>query len=242
MYKNILTIILTISLIVPCFAIASEVQESTISVESTVNSDIEPDTVKIKFYVENSGTNLADIKNKNDKIVNAAINEIKKKLKANETIKTTAFRVNNIYSYKDKIRIFQKYEVVNGFEVKLKDLSKTSEIIKIAMDSGVKRVDNLNFYIEDGQKTCNDLMIDATKTAKERASILAGAAGEQLGKAKNINPYCSLNSNYVQRQFYTNSFMAKSATDGAGEESAVESIEPGTINVRAGVNMTYYLK
>ena len=47
--------------------------------------------LKIKFYVENSGINVTDVKAKNDKIVNTAITEIKKKLKADESVKTIKF-------------------------------------------------------------------------------------------------------------------------------------------------------
>ena len=242
--KKLFAVTILSALLIPAVAIAEPtIQESTISVDATANSDVEPDTLKVKFYVENTGTNLTDIKNKNDKIVNSAIAEIKKKLNQNESVKTIAFRVSNIYSYKDKVRIFQKYQVTNGFEVKLKDLSKASEIIKIAMDNGVKRVDNLNFYIENTQNACNNLMKEATIIAKNRANVVATTAGETLGRAKSINPYCSLKSNYVNQRVYSNALMAKSSADAMGaQEEAIETIEPGTISVRAGVNMTYYLK
>lgn len=215
--------------------------ESVISTEGTATADLEPDTVKIRFYVENQGTNLTDLKAKNDKIVSESIKAIKAQLKENEQVRTISFRVNNIYSYKDKIRIFQKYEVVNGFEVKLKDLSKTATIIKLAMDNGVKRVDNLNFYLENTENYCNSMMIEATKIAKARAYKVASAAGSEILKVKSINPYCSLNQNNITRRLYTNAMM-KSSADSAGLEEASESIEPGTISARAGVNITYYLK
>ena len=218
----------------------AEIQEATISTDVSVNSDIAPDTATIRFTVENSGMNIADIKSKNDKIVNTAISEIKKKLTTDETVKTITYRVNSVYSYKDKIRIFQKYEVTNGFEVKLKDVNKVSEIINIATSNGVKTVNNLNFSLSDGEKVCNELMAKAIKTAKTRAEFLANAAGTSTSRIKSINPYCSQNSTYVQPRYLTNAMMKSVSMDSAGE--AVESIEPGSINVRAGVNMTYYLK
>ncbi len=221
---------------------SAEIEDPVLSVEVNLNSEIEPDTATVKFFVVNSGTNVNEIKTKNDKIVNTAIAEIKKKLNSNESVKTIAYRVNNIYSYKDKIRIFQKYEVTNGFQVKIKDLSKIADIIKIATDNDVKRVDSLNFYVENSEEACNKLMAQAIKTAKNRVNYLAGAAGVQVARLKNINPYCSLNSNYVQQRLYN--AMAKSvmADGAASEESAIESIEPGTINFSARVNMSYYLK
>lgn len=238
--KKMLVLFISLSLFMfP--ALALDIQEATISTDSSVNSDVEPDCALIRFSVENSGINLADIKAKNDKIVNNAITEIKKKLGANDTVKTTTYHINNVYSYKDKIRIFQKYEVTNGFEVKIRDISKVSEIINVAMNNGVKNVNNVSFSLSDGEKVCNELMARAIKTAKNRAEYLASAAGTSILRIKSINPYCSQNSTYIQPRLFANSAM-KSAQSGAMDEGAVESIEPGAINVRAGVNMTYYLK
>ena len=110
------------------------------------------------------------------------------------------------------------------------------------MDNGIKRVDNLNFYIENSEGACNNLMKEATVIAKNRASIVATSAGAVLGKPKSIHPYCSLNNNYINRNVYSNAMMAKASMDGAAEQETIESIEPGTIGIRAGVNITYYLK
>ena len=219
---------------------ASDVIESVMNIEAQKVKEVAPDTATIRFYVENTGINLNDLKEKNDKIVNAAINAIKSKLNSDESVKTVAFSVNNVYSYKDKVRIFQKYEVKNGFEVKLKDLSKISEIIKIAMDNDIKNIGQLNFSISDGEAICNQAMSDAIKIAQNRANYLAQASGTQISKIKSINPYCSLNSNTVVPRMYANSMSAK-ASDGA-MENVVDTIEPGVISVRASVNIAYYLK
>ena len=239
MFKKVLGVAFASVLCLMISANASEVQESIINVESSSQKEVLPDTATIRFYVQNSGLSVSDIKKKNDEIVNLAISKIKEKLTPQEQIKTIAFSVNTVYNYKDKVRVFQKYEVKNGFEVKLKELDKISQIIKIAMDNGVKRVDGLNFSVENSENYCNELMAEAVKKAKNRAMIVAQASDTQLLKVKNINPYCSINQN-VQRPRFYNATMAKaSASD---EAVALETIEPGAINIRAGVNMSYYLK
>ena len=151
-----------IALIVFSFAsiafCSNEVQESIINTEATVNQEIMPDTAKIRFTVENSGLNIADLKDKNDKVVSSAMNAIKATLAQNEQIKTIAFNVRNIYSQKDKITVFQKYEVINSFEVKLKDLDKISKIINLAMQHGVKNVSNVSFIVENNENICNQMI------------------------------------------------------------------------------------
>ena len=221
--------------------LSSEVLESVISVDASINREVAPDTAKIRFYVENSGTNLSDLKEKNDKTVNEAMNAIKTKLAQNENIKTIAFSVRNIYSYKDKIRIFQKYEVQNGFEVKLKDLDKISEIINLAMEHGVKNISGVNFSVENSQDICNEMISEAINLAQNRAKYVANASGVSILKVKSINPYCSLSSgNYeVSRKVYSSNITMDSAS---ASGVSYDTIEPGTINARANVNMSYHLK
>ena len=76
--KKLLALTIFASMLLPLAIAIEPAQESTISVSANANSEVEPDTLKVKFYVENTGTNLTDIKAKNDKIVNAAVTEIKK--------------------------------------------------------------------------------------------------------------------------------------------------------------------
>lgn len=239
MFKKMALIALSLTLAVP-FAFAADVQESVLSVDYSMTKSVAPDTATIRFYVENSGMNISDIKEKNDKIVNEAITKIKAVLGDKEQIKTIAYRINNIYSYKDKVRVFQKYEVVNGFEVKLKDMSKIQKVIQIATEAGVKKVDQLNFSLEEAQNECNKLLADTVKGASNRASYVAGALGSSLGKPKTVNPYCSVNSSYQPRYFNAMMKAEASTMDAAG--SQMETIEAGEINLRANVNMTYYLK
>ena len=239
MFKKTCVMLFMMTLISPA-VFALENQESTLSVDYSMTKSVAPDTATIKFYVENTGLNVADLKEKNDKTVNDAITKIKAQLGEGEQVKTIAYSINNIYSYKDKIRIFQKYEVVNGFEVKLKDMSKVSKIIQTATDAGVKKVGSLNFTLEEAQNECNKLLADTVKAAAKRANYVAGALNTSILKIKSVNPYCSASSG-VQPRYY-NSLMKAEASSAASDSAVVESIEPGEINLRANVNMMYYLK
>ena len=238
--KFALTVLFTSLVMLP--AMCTEVQESTISTEASINREIAPDTARIRFYVENTGINLADLKQKNDKIVNDAITSIKSLLNQDEQIKTIAFNVSNIYSYKDKIRVFQKYQVTNGFEVKLKDLDKISQIINIGMDKGIKRIGGVNFSVENTEAVCNEMMAEAIQVGKARVEYLSKSAGSTLDKVKSINPYCSLSSSHVAQNRVMKSYMANASMDSMAEGAALETIEPGTINARANVSLVYYLK
>ena len=79
MLKKLLVCSLSLTLLFPMATLADSVLESTISTEANQNREVAPDTVKIKFYIENSGMNLSDIKEKNDKLANDAITKINPK-------------------------------------------------------------------------------------------------------------------------------------------------------------------
>lgn len=239
--KKHFALLLSLALLAPMVAIGID-YESIINSEATINREVAPDTVSIKFYVEDSGTNVQDVKAKNDKTVNAAIEAIKKVLGKDDSIKTISYSINNIYSYKDKVRIFQKYQVTNGFEVKTKDLDKISNIIKIATDKGVKRVERLNFTLSNSEAVCNEVMAQSAQMAKRRASEIAKSLDSEILKVKSVNTYCSLSSSYVQPREYSNKMLSAGAMEDTVSAEADVAIEPGTINVRANANLSFYLK
>ena len=181
MKKMLSIFILTLALVAPTFA---NEMESVLNVSSTFEKEYTPDTAKVTFSLTNSGLDIKNIKEKNDKTIANVISLIKKELSEKETIKTTKYSINPIYSYKDKTRVFQKYEVTNGFEVKLKDISKISNIIKLATDNGIKNVGNIQFYIEDKNKISDESIKEAIKMAKARANVISSASGAQILKIK----------------------------------------------------------
>jgi len=232
--------LLAISLILSNTSIALEEKTSTIHVETSASKQISPDTAKISFSVENYGINLIEVKEKNDKIISKAIGEIKNLLNNDESVKTTAYRVNNIYSYKDKIRIFQKYQVTNNFEVKLKDIDKVSKIIDVALANDIKTVNNINFYLEDSNLICTDLITEATKHAILRVNKIAQSANAQLDKINTLNSYCSTEGQTPKR-YYMNTYKSAGVASESVDSSA-STIEAGEINTTARVNLIYYLK
>lgn len=239
--KAVLSLLFFSIILMPVFS--SDLKESTLTIDASINNEVAPDCAKIRFSVEDSGINLANLKEKNDKIINDAISAIKLQLNNDETVKTTAFNVRNVYSYKEKVRVFQKYSITNSFEVKLKDLTKVSKIINVAMQNGVKNVDSVSFMVENSENVCNQMMAQAVKIAKNRAKYVANSADSEIDKIKSINPYCSLSSANANNRIYKN-YGANATMDLAAAEtsSVVEPIEIGSINARANVNMIFYLK
>ncbi len=239
MKKLLTSLFLAICLICPCMAAENE---SVLSVSSTFEKDYTPDTAKVSLSLTNSGMSIKDIKEKNDKTIVEVMALIKKELGQNETIKTTKYSVNPVYSYKNNARVFQRYEVTNGFEVKLKDVTKISNIIKIATDNGIKNVGDIRFYIEDKEKISNEAIQEAIKMAKARANVISSAAGVQILKIKSINVRTSLDNSYSAVRYLASSNLMYKSMDAAASETVSQPIEAGDIRVNATANIDYYLK
>lgn len=235
--KKILSILLlSLAFTLPVLA----EQESVMNVSSVYEREIAPDAVKISFSVTDSGLNIKDIKAKNDNTISNVLALIKKELGQNETVKTTAYSINPVYSYKERVKVFQRYEITNGFEVKLKDLTKISSIIKLATDNGIKNVGNIQFYIEDKNAVSNEAIVEAIKLAKARANVMSNALGSQTLKVKSINVSSSLDNSYSSRR--TLSYSSSVAMNSVDSVSEPETIEAGTIKVTAHASIDYYLK
>lgn len=239
MKKMLSIFILTLALVAPAFA---NEMESVLNVSSTFEKEYTPDAAKVTFSLTNSGLDIKNIKEKNDKTIANVISLIKKELSEKETIKTTKYSINPIYSYKDKTRVFQKYEVTNGFEVKLKDISKISNIIKLATDNGIKNVGNIQFYIEDKNKISDESIKEAIKMAKARANVISSASGAQILKIKSISARTSLDNSYSAVRYLSSNVLYKSMDSEAAGAQPTQAIEAGEIKVTATADIVYYLK
>ena len=80
MFKKMSVMLLMLG-IMPFMAFAEEVTPPMINSSASYSEEFAPDTARIKFFVTNTGLNVNDIKEKNDKIVNDTTTKIKAKLK-----------------------------------------------------------------------------------------------------------------------------------------------------------------
>lgn len=218
-------------------------EKASVSVSATATKEVAPDTVEISFAVTTYDTKSmqkASTQNKeiSDKIYTALKSMINP---ANgDYVRTANYNATALYNYNSGKRNFDKYQVSNNVVVKTKSIDKAGAIIDKATTLGATDINNLNFSLSNYETQSDELIAEAAKKAYAKANALAKASASTISGVKSL----SVNSgNSVQRVMYSN-VMLKAA--GTAEDAAVESsgspIEPGTINLRATVNASYYLK
>jgi len=120
------------------------------------------------------------------------------------------------------------YHVTNQVEVTIRDLSKVSEILDIAVASGANNIYGVNFSISDQSKLQDDARTKAVADAKARAEKLAQLQGLTLGSVIAVEEV----NNYAQPLY---------AADSLGKGGAAP-IESGSLQVSLSIQVTYAIK
>lgn len=226
-----------------CYAGFMNSDKGIISVNSSAETEVVPDTVEISFTVKTYDINSmqkATLANK--EISDRVFSKLKTFINTDskDYIKTSDFSANPVYSYVNSKKVFEKYEVSNKVIVKTKSIDKIGAMIDNAIELGATNVENLSFSISNYESQCDELISIATKKAKKRGEIIANSLNTKLLGVNNLSSSCSTN-NYAPPRLY----MAKNMiADVATEASAVGTtpISNGTIKINSNVNATFFVK
>ncbi|MBP3924328.1 SIMPL domain-containing protein [bacterium] len=220
-------------------------ERASVSVSATATKEVAPDTVEISFAVTTyDGKSMQKAAAQNKEISDKIYTALKSMINSanGDYVRTANYNATALYNYNSGKRNFDKYQVSNNVVVKTKSIDKVGAMIDKATTLGATEINNLNFSLSNYEAQSDELIAEAAKKAYAKASTLAKASASTIAGVKNL----SVNSgNAVARVMYSN-VMLKAAgaamEDSAVSETETSPIEPGTINLRATVNASYYLK
>lgn len=189
-----------------------------------------PDEVIIKARIEHTGKAPKEVKAQNDKVVNEIIKYLKSQGIPAKNFQTEYMRLSKDYNYNSKET---SYSANQAISIKLEDLSNYENIMSGLLESGLNRIDGIQFKSskkdELESEARNKAMLDAQRKAKE----LANAIGQDIGKAQSISEVGG--GNYPQP-------MYKAAMMDVAEEESAETIAPGEMEVTIRVNVAFILQ
>jgi len=201
-----------------------------------------PDIAFFTFsLITEGGKELASLQEQNSKKANRVISFLKEKGVKAEDIQTRSYNIEPRYQYFSCEKgpcpppEIVGYRVVQNVGVKVRDFSKTGDLLAGVVENGANSVSNLSFEIDDLTKIQNEAREKAIKQAQTKALAVAGSAGFKLGKLVSINEgYGSPVVPLYERS------MAEETLSLMPKEAPV--IEPGSQEVRIQVNLTYEIK
>jgi len=153
-----------------------------------------------------------------------------------DMLKTTGYSISPVYDDSASGILSQKvktYRVTNTLTVTLTDVSRTGEIIDLAVANGINQADSIQFMLSDAQARVlrSEALRKAVANARADADSVAGALGVNITGMGTVDI----------TQGYTPVVYSNYQMDavGAAKSAAPTPIQPGDITVNAQVSVTY---
>lgn len=145
---------------------------------------IVPDEALIKIRVEHTGHDTKVLKDQNDAVINRVLRELKTIGVAEKDVRTEYLNLNKTYDYESKNYIIAANQALT---IHLRDLSKYERVMRAVMDSGINRIDGVEFLTTKQEALESQARIKAIKHAKLKAEEYAAAIDQTIGKAISIS-------------------------------------------------------
>ena len=191
-----------------------------------------PDQALVTLSIETKGTNAKEVKNENDKKMDAILKYIKKANIAKEDFQTQRVSLNPNYDY---VKKKHNYIATQTVQILLKDLAKYDELMEGLVDIGVNRIDNVEFKSSKMVGLQSEARKLAIKDAKSKAEDFVSVLNQKVGKAILISD--NSQSYHPQPVMYTMKTMAMDA-----EAAPRETLAAGEIEITANVSVSFILE
>lgn len=203
-----------------------------IIVEGQASRDIVPDMAVITLGITNDRPSAADAARENAKAARVLVGEIAASGVAERDIETTQATLSPIYDSprNGEAQRVTGFRASNAVQIKVRKLDTAGELAGRLLDKGANTLQGVDFTVSDPEPILDALRAEATKDARRRAEIYAGAAGAKLGRILEIRP-----ADAAQPQ---RAFKLRSAMDAAPVRMPLEA---GTETLEARVSVTWAL-
>jgi uncharacterized protein YggE len=217
----------------------------TVQVTGAATVNVTPDRALIQLGVQSNGSTTEAVEAANS----ATIQRVMKAVRAlgidSKDIATDWYIIEPVYESYDSLYI-KGYRINNMVAITVRDVSKTSKVIAVALKAGANQVVNVDFYTSDLRKYRDQARELAMKAAQEKAQALASTAGAEAGCVLNINEnswsyYNGWWFGRSQNQWTQNVVQNAAPGAGAGSSAGEEPISLGQISVRAEISATFGL-
>jgi hypothetical protein len=228
--NRMLAIILAVLMML---AAPAALAEGTIVVQGVGSVKVKSDRAGICLGVRETDKELSAAQSRvNEKI--AAIVEVLKGMGlAEEAITTNGIGIYPNYNY-DEGETISGYTASNTLYVSVADVDNTGAYIDAAFAAGANSLDYVEFSAVETDEAAAKALQLAVDSAREKAQVLADAAGMKLGGVLEIRDDGS--SGYVSGDFYAKTNAAE-ADAGAGT-----GVMAGMQTVYASVSITFALE
>ncbi len=224
-------------LIAPASISQAEEKPGTISVSGTGTANVAPDLAIISLGVVREAKTAREALDANNKAMTAVLSAMKDKGIAEKDLQTSNFNIQPRYHYPKRKSNGEQpapkivgYIVSNNLAARVRDLSKTGEILDLVVTLGVNSGGNIQFTNDNKDAILKLARIAAVQDALDKAETLTSTAGVGLGRIINIS------ENFNQPRPVQ---FAKAARSLAVQEDAAVPIASGENSYRVNVQISW---
>jgi uncharacterized protein len=211
----------------------------TISVQGEGKVLANPDIALLTFGVQTGRTRTAQAAMETlAKQMNAIIDSVKAAGVESKDINTQYLSLNPSYDYREGTRVDQGFEANQNLQVKVRDLSKISDVLDAAVSKGANNVGGVSFTIDDPEELRGQAREQAIADAQQKAEKLAADLGHPLGKFLGF----SENGGYPMPQYEMRMTMDSAMGVGGATPSFAPQIPAGEQEIIVTVFLTYQLR
>jgi uncharacterized protein YggE len=154
---------------------------------------------------------------------------------AEADMQTSNYSISPRYEYVDGRQNIIGYSVSQNLSIKVRNLSQVGAVVSRAGELGSNQVNGVNFTIDEPSMIQQAARKEAIEDAEKKAMDLANALGVRLVRVVGFSE--STPGSPVPMPIYRGEFdLAQSAAPVAPE------IQPGELDVRATVTVTYEIR
>jgi len=201
----------------------------TIAVTGEGIVKVVPDEATIRIRVENTGENTQNLKKQNDATISEVLKFLKQIKIADKDVRTEYMNLTKNYDYNTKTYTFAANQ---SLSVKLRDMDKYEELMKGLMDTGINRIDGVEFSSSQKEDLESQARKKAVANAQMKAKEYASVLNQTVGKAILISEFSSSPGPQP---------MYKMMAMDASAESSGQTIALGEIEIRTTVNVSFLL-
>lgn len=210
-----------------------------VTVAGEAEVSVSPDEVVFDVTVQSFGKALKTAKTETDERLKGLIAVARRNGVAEADTQTDYVKVEPSFRGKEGARVFEGYWVRKDLVLTLRDVSRAEGLLSEMLDSGVWRVNSVNFQTSELRRHRDQARALAMKAAQEKAAALASAVGQKIGRAHSIEEEVPTRASAMQN--ITSNSNSFSTVETASNSSWEGTLAPGKIKVNARVTVKFVL-
>lgn len=206
----------------------------TVTGEAEIN--VAPDEVVFDVSVQTINKDLRQAKTQTDERLKKLMELTRKYKIAPQDVQTDYIKLEPRYRGGDESRLFIGYAVRKDLVFKLRDVTQAESLLAEVLESGISRINSINFQTSRLRAFKDQARSLAIKAAQEKAVALSREIGQTIGKAYSIEeevPERSGNS--------ANSMANNNVTFDTDSVNSEGTLSLGQIKISARVTVKFEL-